>query len=123
MSALVAMRRKADVTRASCHDVPAVTYGTDAGTICARFASTLTQRTPKETARIPADFTKLPASAFEGWLFTKKDYFRDPTGGIDIVSLQRTFDVQKDLGLLKTKIDAKSYVDLSVVEEADERLK
>jgi len=80
------MRRKADVTRASCHDVPAVTYGTDAGTICARFASTLTQRTPKETARIAGDFTKLPASAFEG-----------------------------------CKIDAKSYVDLSVVEEADER--
>ena len=33
------------MTRASCHDVPAVTYGTDAGTICARFASTLSQRT------------------------------------------------------------------------------
>jgi hypothetical protein len=40
----------------------------------------------KETPRIAADFTKLPASAFEG-----------------------------------CKIDAKSYVDLSVVEEADER--
>ena len=77
----------------------------------------------KEAISIAASFTKLPKSAFESWLFRKKDYFRDPTGKIDIASLQRTFDVQRDLGFLKSKIDVKRYVDLSVIEEASERLK
>ena len=33
------------------------------------------------------------------------------------------FDVQKDLGFLKTNIDAQRFVDLSLIEEAGKRLK
>jgi ABC-type nitrate/sulfonate/bicarbonate transport system substrate-binding protein len=77
----------------------------------------------KEAAAIGANFTKLPVSAFETWLFTRKDYYRDPAGRIDVGSLQTTYDVQKDLGFLKTNIDAKRYVDLSVIEDAAKRLK
>jgi NitT/TauT family transport system substrate-binding protein len=72
---------------------------------------------------IAAGFTKLPPTAFETWLFTRKDYFRDPNGMIDVKALQLTFDVQKDLGFLKTNIDAQRFVDLSLIEEAGKRLK
>jgi len=77
----------------------------------------------KEAVAIAAGFTKLPPTAFETWLFTRKDYFRDPNGMIDVKALQLTFDVQKDLGFLKTNIDAQRYVDLSLIEEAGKRLK
>ena len=65
---------------------------------------------------------KLPASTFDGWLFTKNDYYRDSAGGIDVVALQRTYDVQKELGFLKSSIEAGRYVDLSVIGEAGKRL-
>jgi sulfonate transport system substrate-binding protein len=77
----------------------------------------------KEAVAIAAGFTKLPPTAFESWLFTRKDYFRDPDGMIDVKALQLTFDVQKDLGFLKTTIDAQRYVDLSLIEEVGKRLK
>jgi len=51
----------------------------------------------------------------------KKDYYRDPLGRIDVAALQATFAVQKDLGFLKTTIDARRFVDLSVIEEAGRR--
>ena len=76
-----------------------------------------------EAVAIAASFTKLPPTAFETWLFTRKEYFRDPNGMIDVKALQLTFDVQKDLGFLKTNIDAQRYVDLSLIEEAGKRLK
>ena len=76
-----------------------------------------------EAAAIGAAVTKLPVSAFETWLFTKKDYYRDPAGRIDVASLQATFAVQNDPGFLKTTIDASRYVDLSVIEEAGRRLR
>jgi hypothetical protein len=37
--------------------------------------------------------------------------------------LQRTYDVQRNLGFLKTDIKAGQYVDLSVIEEAGKRLR
>jgi sulfonate transport system substrate-binding protein len=76
-----------------------------------------------EAVAIAANFMKLPPATFQDWLFTKKDYYRDPTGRIDVASLQRTYDVQKDLGFLKNDIKADPYVDLSLVEEAGKRLR
>ena len=75
-----------------------------------------------EAVAIAANYMKLPPSTFQDWLFTKKDYYRDPTGRIDVVSLQRTYDVQKELGFLKNNIRASQYVDLSAIEEAGKRL-
>src|SRR5262249_24351172 len=80
-------------------------------------------RNQAEAAAIGSAVTKLPVSAFETWLFTRKDYYRDPLGRIDVASLQATFAVQKDLGFLKTTIDARRFVDLSVIEEAGRRLR
>ena len=71
---------------------------------------------------IAANYMKLPASTFDGWLFTKNDYYRNPAGRIDVVALQRTYDVQKELGFLKSSIEAGRYVDLSVIGDAGKRL-
>jgi NitT/TauT family transport system substrate-binding protein len=76
----------------------------------------------KEAVDIAAGFSKLPAAVFDDWLFTKKDYYRDPNGRVDMKSLQTTFDVQRKLGFLKTEIDASRYTDFTVVEEAAKRL-
>jgi sulfonate transport system substrate-binding protein len=75
-----------------------------------------------EAVAIAASFMKLPTSTFQDWLFTKKDYYRDPAGRIDVASLQRTYDVQRELGFLKSNIEAGRYVDLSIVEEAGKRI-
>ena len=73
---------------------------------------------------VPATITTWqPPERFASWLFTKKDYYRDPTGRIDVVALQRTYDVQKELGFLKSSIEAGRYVDLSVIGEAGKRLR
>jgi sulfonate transport system substrate-binding protein len=76
----------------------------------------------KEAVDIAANFSKLPAVVFDDWLFTNKDYYRDPNGRVDMKSVQATFDIQRELGYLKTNIDAGRYVDFTIVEEAVKRL-
>jgi NitT/TauT family transport system substrate-binding protein len=68
-----------------------------------------------------ASFTKLPAERFASWAFTKVDYYRDPKGLVDTDSLQKNLDVQRQLGYLKGPLDAKHYVDMSLIEEAAKR--
>jgi NitT/TauT family transport system substrate-binding protein len=75
-----------------------------------------------EAVTIAANYMKLPQSTFDAWLFTKKDYYRDPAGKIDVVALQRTYGVQKELGFLKSSIEAERYIDLSVIADAGKRL-
>jgi sulfonate transport system substrate-binding protein len=76
----------------------------------------------KEAVDIAANFSKLPAAVFDDWLFTKKDYYRDPNGQVDMRSLQATFDIQRELGFIKTNIDAGRYVDFTLILEAARRL-
>jgi sulfonate transport system substrate-binding protein len=76
-----------------------------------------------EAVAIAAKFSKLPAAVFDKWLFTKTDYYRDPKGIPNVEALQSNVDLQQKVGFLKTKIDVKKYVDLSLVEEAAKRLK
>ncbi|HWE74226.1 MAG TPA: ABC transporter substrate-binding protein, partial [Stellaceae bacterium] len=77
----------------------------------------------KEAVAIVAQFTKQPADQLDAWLFTTHDYYRDPNGVPDVVALQNSVDLLKQLGFLKTQIDAKTYVDLGYVKEAAARLK
>jgi sulfonate transport system substrate-binding protein len=70
-----------------------------------------------------AAFTKLPPERFSSWAFTNQDYYREPNGLVDTAILQKNLDVQHELGLVKNPIDAKRYVDMSLVEEAGKRLK
>lgn len=75
-----------------------------------------------EVAKIASKLLKIPPERF-GWLFTHKDYYRDPNMMPDLVALQRNVDTTAELGFIKKSFDVKKYSDLSLVEEAAKRLK
>jgi NitT/TauT family transport system substrate-binding protein len=76
----------------------------------------------KAAAEIAARVTKQPAERF-GWLFTEKDYYRDPNMIPDLVALQKNLDMTKDLGFVRASVDIDKYTDLSITQEAAKRLK
>jgi NitT/TauT family transport system substrate-binding protein len=77
----------------------------------------------KAAVAIAAKLTKTPAKVWDSWLFTKKDYYRDPNMLPNMTALQANMDTQLQLGLIKEKLDVSQYVDLSIVKEAAARLK
>ena len=77
----------------------------------------------KEVTEIAARVSKQPPERFEGWLFTKKDYYRDPNMVPNLEALQANIKTQQELGFLKADIDIKKHADLSLVQEAAKRLK
>ncbi len=82
----------------------------------------LDPKNQKEAAEIAARVTKQPVERFS-WLFTEKDYYRDPNMIPDLDALQKNLDMTKDLGFVRASLDIKKYTDLSIVEEAAKRLK
>ena len=80
-----------------------------------------------EAVQICVAVTKVPAEGWDSWLFKKDgqagDYYRNPEGKPDIGAIQKTIDAQAKLGVFKSSIEVKNYVDLSLVEEAAKRLK
>jgi len=72
-------------------------------------------------AAIASQLTKQPPERF-GWLFTKKDYYRNPNMVPNLDALQKNVDMTKDLGFVKASFDVKAHSDLSLVEEAAKRL-
>jgi sulfonate transport system substrate-binding protein len=75
-----------------------------------------------EASKIASSLLKIPPERF-GWLFTKKDYYRDPNMMPDLVALQRNVDTTLELGFIKSRLDVKQHSDLSLIEEAAKRLK
>jgi sulfonate transport system substrate-binding protein len=75
-----------------------------------------------EAVKIVADFTKIPVAGLTDWLFTHKDVYRDPDHRANIKALQNTLDIQQQLGIQKTHIDAAKYADNSLVDEAVKRV-
>lgn len=75
-----------------------------------------------EAVKIVADYTKLPVTSFNDWLFTHKDVYRDPDHRANLTALQASLDVQQQLGIQKTHIDAAKYADQSLVDEAAKRV-
>ena len=57
-----------------------------------------------------------------GSAFAKEDYYRKPTGRVDAAILQKNLDMQHQSGFLKTPLDVKPYMDLSLVDDAAKRL-
>lgn len=76
----------------------------------------------REVVDIVAGVTKLPPQQLESWLFTKNDFYRDPNGILDPAVLQDNIDKMVELGFLKSGIDVRNYMDLSIVREAGARL-
>jgi len=75
-----------------------------------------------EAVQIASKLLKVPADRL-GWLYTKKDYYRDPDMMPDLVALQKNVDVAVDLGIFKSSVDVKKHSDLSLIQEAAKRLK
>ncbi len=73
-------------------------------------------------AEIAARVTKQPAERF-GWVFTEKDYYRDPNMLPNLEALQKNLDMTTDLGFVKGKVDVTQHTDLSLVKEAAARIK
>ena len=76
-----------------------------------------------EAVAIVAGLTKAPPALFADWLFTHKDYYRDPNLIPDTGAIISNIAVQSQLGFVKGKLDVKKYIDLSYVEEAAKRAK
>jgi NitT/TauT family transport system substrate-binding protein len=73
-------------------------------------------------AEIASQLVKQPPERF-GWLFTKQDYYRDPNLLPDLGALQKNVDMTKNLGFVQSSFDVKAHSDLSLIQEADKRLK
>ena len=74
-----------------------------------------------EAVKIASDFAKAPPALFAGWLYSQKDYYRDPTLKLNVPSFQANMDLQKEMGFLKDKIDIAKFYDPSLIEEAAKR--
>ncbi len=77
----------------------------------------------QEAVDIVVEATKQKPSLFESWIFTKKDYYRDPNGLPDLEALQANVDLQHRLGFLRSPLEVNKYADLSIVKEAAGRQK
>ena len=76
----------------------------------------------KAASEIASNVTKQPAERFD-WLFTNRDYYRDPDMLPNLDALQKNLDMTTDLGFVKGKVDLAKHVDLSIVKEAAARIK
>jgi NitT/TauT family transport system substrate-binding protein len=70
-----------------------------------------------EAAKIASALLKIPPERF-GWLFTSKDYYRDPSMMPDLAALQRNIDTTFEMGFIGSRLDVKQHSDLSLIEEA-----
>lgn len=75
-----------------------------------------------EAVRLVTAATRQPASLYQSWLFTRRDYYRDPDGLPDLKALQANVDLEWKLGFLRSALPVGQYADLSLVREAARRL-
>lgn len=59
----------------------------------------------EQAVEVVAKITKRPPARFESWLFTKRDYYRNPDGLPNLKALQTNVEIQKALGLLIASIN------------------
>jgi sulfonate transport system substrate-binding protein len=74
----------------------------------------------QEAITIVAKLTKQPPEALD-WVFTTKDFYRNPNGRPNLKAIAANLRMEKELGYLKTDIDVSKYADLSLVDEASKR--
>jgi NitT/TauT family transport system substrate-binding protein len=71
---------------------------------------------------VAANLTKQPAAGLAPFLFTKEDSYVSPKLEPNLDSLQKNIGVMKALGFINGDVTVKNYADLSLVEEAAQRL-
>jgi len=86
------------------HPQAAAQYAKDFATASKQFSSD-----KAASIALIAKTLKIPAPALEGFMFTEHDYQRYPDGAISLPSVQKSFDLFFDNGLLPTKLDARAY--------------
>lgn len=75
-----------------------------------------------ETVQLVSEVTKQPVDYFKDWVFTKKDYFRDPDVLPDLDALQQNVDLAQKLGFLRGRVEVSKYADLSLAKDAGRRI-
>ncbi len=75
-----------------------------------------------EVDQIAGRLVKAPPERLR-WVFTKTDAYRDPNMLPDLAALQSNVDMTAELGYAKASFNVKQYSDLSMVQEAAQRLK
>jgi len=75
----------------------------------------------QQAIAIVAKITKQPPEALD-WVFSKRDFYRNPNGRPDLQAVAANLKMEKELGYLKTDIDVPKYADLSIVDDASKRL-
>jgi sulfonate transport system substrate-binding protein len=75
-----------------------------------------------ETVALLAEVTTRPPAFYDGWAFTKGDYYRDPAGLPNLDALQANVDLQRTLGFIRTPVDINKQADLGIVRDAAQRL-
>jgi sulfonate transport system substrate-binding protein len=76
----------------------------------------------QEVMEICGRITKQPPERYD-WVFTERDYYRDPDMQPELGALQKNVDLVKDLGFFKGDVDVSKYADLGILREAIARLK
>jgi NitT/TauT family transport system substrate-binding protein len=76
----------------------------------------------QEVMEICGRITKQQPERYD-WVFTERDYYRDPNMLPELGALQKNVDLVKDLGMFKGDVEVSKYTDLSILEEAIARLK
>ena len=66
---------------------------------------------------------KQPRENLDSYLYTEKDLYKDPHGMPNMTALQSNIDLLHDLGFFDHTFAANDYADLSLIQEADARLK
>lgn len=74
-----------------------------------------------EAVEIAARFLKRPPAAFQDWLFTTRDFYRDLDGKPDLHVIQESVDKVQEVGFIRETLDVSKYADLSLLEEATRR--
>jgi sulfonate transport system substrate-binding protein len=77
----------------------------------------------QEAIDILSRFLKQPPARFEGWVFTKNDFYRDPDGLVNLEALRSNLDLMRQLGIINAELDPAKYASLELVREAAQRLK
>jgi NitT/TauT family transport system substrate-binding protein len=67
-------------------------------------------------------FTKVPQQQLQ-WIFTKQDFYRDPSGKPDLAAIQRGIDLLREFNFVKSDLAVNKFADLTLVEEAGSRIK
>ena len=75
-----------------------------------------------QAVAIVARLMKAPPERFD-WAFTNRDQYRDPNGIPNLDALRNNLQKQKEVGFLNGDVDVAKYSDLTIVQEAANRLK